>query len=274
MKGDMNRVPYPMRSSVLAGTWYPSDSATLRHAVQRLLSQARHEGAKASEKTRAIIVPHAGLVYSGPTASHAFESVSTRPGRVILIGPSHRKSFEGISAGLFSLYRSPLGDFPVDVNTVKTLIRCGLVEHHPEAHRHEHCLEMMLPFIGTRWSRMILLPFLVSQASPDAVRDILEAVYTPDDLICISSDLSHFLNYDEARRRDAQTLYAIQQGQWKSLKTTDACGSIPIAGLIQFARQHNFTSTLLDYRNSGDPAGDRDRVVGYGALAYQPSDSG
>jgi len=270
----VHRSPHAKRPSVLAGTWYPEEPEALFGQVDQLLKQARSEGASSAHQPTALIVPHAGMSYSGPTAAHAFASVRERPKRILLLGPSHRLRFRGISAGLFSYYCSPVGDFPVDVDAINSLLEAGAVQANPEAHDQEHCLEMMLPFIGTRWGSIPILPLLVGHSSPHHIQQVLEHIFSPGDLICVSSDLSHFLTYAEARERDLQTLESIRTGRWEALGPEDACGCTPIAGLIQFSRRRHLICSVLDYRNSGDTAGNRERVVGYGALAYRTTDSG
>jgi hypothetical protein len=143
-----------------------------------------------------------------------------------------------------------------------------------DAHRDEHCLEVMLPFILECFGQIPILPLLVGGARPEDVARILEATYKDGDLPLISSDLSHFLTYDQARARDGDTLQSILEGRWQHLAGDDACGHIAIGGLIQFAESRRWEPTLLDYRNSGDTAGDRRRVVGYGSLAYYAADCG
>jgi len=189
------------------------------------------------------------------------------------MGPSHRVGFQGISAGTYSHYSCPLGDLPVDRKAIEKLLLDGLVSSRLEAHHEEHCLEMMLPFIISLWGKVPILPFLVSRAQPAEVTHLLEELCRAGDLICISSDLSHFLTYDKARVRDFHTLDTITDGRWDELGPHDACGYTAIAGLIKLAERRNLVASRLDYRNSGDTGGDRDRVVGYGALAYTPVDS-
>ena len=261
------------RPSALAGTWYPSESVRLREHVEAYLDTARHEGAGATTQPMAIVAPHAGLAYAGATAAHSFLSVKDRPDRIILLGPAHRLAFQGISVGAFSHYACPLGELPVDQDTALTLRNRGLVCSISEAHTEEHCLEMMMPFILALWGRVSILPLLVGRAEPADVLRILEEVVTPGDLLVVSTDLSHFLTYDEARNKDLDTLHAVLEGRWKELGPRDACGYVGLGALIQFAHRRHFQGTLLDYRNSGDTSADRVRVVGYGALAYRSTDS-
>jgi AmmeMemoRadiSam system protein B len=261
------------RDSALAGTWYPSEGVLLREHVEAYLEAARQEGATATTQPMAIVAPHAGLTYAGPTAAHSFLSVKDRPDRIILIGPAHRVAFQGISAGAFSHYVCPLGELPVDQDAVLKLRTHGFVCSVPEAHDQEHCLEMMMPFILALWDSVPIVPLLVSHAEPADVVRILEEIMTPGDLLVVSTDLSHFLPYDEARNRDLDTLHTVLEGRWRELGPHDACGYVGLSALIQFAHQRHFKGTLLDYRNSGDTSGDQVRVVGYGALAYRSTDS-
>lgn len=226
---------------------------------------SKHPGPKA------LIVPHAGYPYSGPIAATAYRTLAPIAGslrRVVLLGPSHRVPFAGIATCSADVYRTPLGDVPLDRAAAMRL------QHFPEvialdrAHVPEHSLEVQLPFLQLILSDFQLLPLVVGQASETAVAQVLEQVWGgPETLIVLSSDLSHYLDDAQARALDQETCRAIENLNTGPLDGAHACGWQPLSGLLVAARRHGLTVTTLDLRNSGDTAGTRDSVVGYGAWA-------
>jgi len=256
------------RPSALAGRWYPGSPATLRATVRRFIDSATPP-APPTGRLVAVVSPHAGHIYSGPVAGHAFALVAAAPPprRAVLIGPAHRVGFRGLSAGDFASYEVPTATFPVDRDAIAALERAGLVTCHPSAHADEHGLEILLPFLAEATGPLPLLPLLVGSASASDVARALEAALRPDDLLIVSSDLSHFHPYDVARTRDLATLAALAAGDATHLDGHDACGIRPLQGALALAATRGWTRTVLAYQNSGDTAGDRDSVVGYGALA-------
>lgn len=261
------------RPAALAGLFYPESARALRAAVDGYVSAGR-DRAVASAATRALLAPHAGYVYSGPTAGVAFARLQRPPERVVMVGPSHRVAIPGISAGDFDAYECPLGRMPVDRAAIAALEAADRVTVLPEAHAEEHCLEVMLPFLLEVVGAVPIVPLLVGAASPAQVDAALEAVLRDDDLLLISSDLSHFQPYDAARSRDLATLRAVTEGRSNALGPYDACGYKGLGGAIRLATRQGWSTTLLDYRNSGDTAGDRDRVVGYGATSFDDDRDG
>lgn len=258
------------RAPAVAGLFFPGDPARLRAEVRAFLQDgARTLSERRGPEPRAILVPHAGYVYSGPTAGVAFAAVSKAPRRVILVGPAHRLHFRGISAGDYAAYETPLGPVTVDQAGITELCARGLATSIHAAHVQEHCLEVMMPFILERFGPdTLIVPLLVGAASAEQVEAALDHLLGEDDLLLISSDLSHFHPYDDARQRDLATLDAIAAGRWDRLDGEDACGYKGLSGAMRLAAARGWQTEILDYRNSGDTAGDRSRVVGYGAARF------
>ncbi|MGM0576973.1 MAG: AmmeMemoRadiSam system protein B [Myxococcota bacterium] len=256
------------RPAAVAGLFYPDDPDTLRRVVREYLERAEAQADPTDVSPRAILVPHAGYVFSGPTAAVAFAAVRERPRRVVMLGPAHRVPVSGVSAGDFSRYTCPLGALPVDHEAIAALEGLGLVDFVPEAHAREHCLEVMIPFLLERFGEVPIVPLLVGRATPEDVERILDAVLRDGDLLVISSDLSHYEPDEVARRKDTRTLRAVEHGDWDTLGPYEACGFLGLSGALRYGRRHGWRSVLLDYSNSGDASGDRSKVVGYGAAAF------
>jgi AmmeMemoRadiSam system protein B len=236
----------------------------------------RHlDAAPASEEgpaPKAVIVPHAGYVYSGEIAASAYAQVGTLRGevtRVVLIGPAHRVPLRGLAASGADAFRTPLGDVPLDRETVDRVLELPQVELLEAAHAEEHSLEVQLPFLQVVLDDFSLVPLVAGEATPEEVAEVLEALWGgPETLIVISSDLSHYRDYETARSLDSATTAAIESLAPEGLGGESACGRVPIRGLLVAARQHGLRARTLDLRNSGDTAGPRDGVVGYGAYAF------
>ncbi len=256
------------RRPAVAGTFYPEDGAELHAIVSRCL----REGHAADHTPRAVIAPHAGFMYSGPIAGSAFAAWSACRGaiaRVVVIGPSHRLHFKGIALPETEYFATPLGLIPVDESARHSLNDLPAVQPLDAAHRHEHSIETHLPFLQEVLGEFALVPLVVGDAS---VRDVAQVInrFINDDatLISVSSDLSHYLSYDEARATDAATSQAIEQNHPHDIGPQHACGRMGILALLHVAARHGLTARTLDVRNSGDTSGDRSRVVGYGAYAF------
>jgi AmmeMemoRadiSam system protein B len=217
-------------------------------------------------------VPHAGYVYSGPVAAHAY--ITLEPGReaierVVLVGPSHHVLFDGLAVPSHTAFETPLGRVPLDESLRRKLLELGLAQLRDDAHHWEHSLEVQLPFLQETLRRFSLLPIAVGRATPEHVAEALEALWGGDEtVVVISSDLSHYYDYHTAKRMDWATARAIEALQPKDLGYEDACGRIGVQGLLQTARRHSLLGRTLDLRSSGDTAGGRDEVVGYGAWAF------
>ena len=256
-----------VRPPAVAGFFYPANARQLSDAVDGYLAEAG-----ISDRARlpkAIIVPHAGYVYSAPIAAPAFAAlhkVADQIRRVVLLGPAHRVRVRGLAAPRASAFRTPLGDIAIDQASITALSRLPQVELQDNAHRDEHCLEVQLPFLQRILHDFTLVPLVVGDATPDEVAEVLERLWGgPETLIVISSDLSHYHDYATAQRMDSSAATAIESLDLQGLDQEQACGRLPILGLLTAARRHGLAVERLDLRNSGDTAGPRDRVVGYGS---------
>lgn len=255
-----------IREPAVAGAFYSANGQELRKSVQKMLQAAT--AAPGESPPKAIIAPHAGHMFSGPVAAEVYARlVDARDTitRVVLLGPSHRVPFRGIAATTARTYKTPLGDVPVDSEAVATVTGIKGVGYLDEAHTHEHSLEVHLPFLQEILGTFTLVPLVVGDAPKEDVARVLETLWGGSEtLIIISSDLSHYHPYDEARILDANTSKKILQLD-ASLGGEEACGCRPINGLLHLAKQRGMKIQEIDIRNSGDTAGPRDRVVGYGA---------
>nr|VFJ90375.1 MAG: hypothetical protein BECKH772A_GA0070896_100216 [Candidatus Kentron sp. H]VFJ91584.1 MAG: hypothetical protein BECKH772B_GA0070898_100196 [Candidatus Kentron sp. H]VFJ98173.1 MAG: hypothetical protein BECKH772C_GA0070978_100196 [Candidatus Kentron sp. H] len=262
------------RSPAVAGLFYPDDPAALREMVAGFLKESgeRNDPPPGAPAPKAIIVPHAGFVYSGAIAASAYgrlARVRSRIRRVVLLGPAHRVGFRGIATTSADLFRTPLGDIPVDRAAIAAIADLPQVIVLDEAHAEEHSLEVHLPFLKEVLDDFGLAPLVVGDARPEAVSQVLARLWGgPESLIVVSSDLSHYLPYEQARRKDNATARAIETLDIAAIHSQDACGRHPIGGLLHLAKQRSMTVHRLDLRNSGDTAGDKRRVVGYGAWAF------
>mgnify|MGYP000324097288 CR=1 FL=1 len=255
-----------IRQPAVAGMFYPADAHELQDTINGFMQASQPV---AGPVPIAIIVPHAGYIYSGPVAASAY--IQLKPlrdviQRVILLGPSHRVPFAGLAATSDDYFHTPLGDIPIDQPAIDSLMDLPQVRRYDAAHTLEHSLEVHLPFLQTVLSAFKLVPLVVGEASAHEVAEILERFWGQDDtLIVISSDLSHYLDYAAAQKRDRRTSTAIEELDYESLDYEDACGRNPVNGLLYLARQKHLHIKTLDLRNSGDTAGPQDQVVGYGA---------
>lgn len=260
------------RHPAVAGTFYPREPRELEAAVGGLLSGVTGSAADAAEVAgvKALIVPHAGYVYSGPIAASAYRCLGARAERirrVVLLGPAHRVALTGMALPSVVGFETPVGTVPIDRASVARALQLPLTQLSDAAHAREHCLEVQLPFLQALLSEFELVPIVVGHCPPAAVAAVLDALWGgPETLIVVSSDLSHYLTYAEAVARDAATTGAILERS-TSLVGAEACGASAINGLMVAARSHHLRVTALDVRNSGDTAGDRREVVGYGAFA-------
>ncbi len=291
-----------IRKPAVAGQFYPASPALLTEAIEACLADARgpaactptplqfsavpafhpdtighSPGAGAGEggrvgQPRALIVPHAGYIYSGAVAASAYcclRDCAADIHRVILLGPAHRVYFEGIAAPTVAGFETPLGVVEVDQAAIHGLSGLPGVVISDESHREEHSIEVQVPFMQMLLPEFTLVPLVVGDVGPEAVLALLEHFQDdPRTLIVVSSDLSHYLSYRQACQVDEHTSQAIVRLLPDAIEDRMACGSIPIRGLLQFARKKGWRVELLDYRNSGDTAGSRERVVGYGAYLF------
>lgn len=248
--------------------FYPGDALGLRNEVGGLLANA----APGRAVPKALIAPHAGYVYSGAIAATAYASLDGARGtieRVVLLGPAHRVPLRGMAVPSVAGFRTPLGDVPLDRAAIAQIADLPHVAVSDAAHADEHVLEVHLPFLQSALGDFRLVPIVVGRADEDAVDAVLAALWGgPETLVVVSSDLSHYHGYDEARRRDRTAARAIETLAGGDLDDDGACGRYPIKGLLARAQALDLRATTLDLRNSGDTAGDRSRVVGYGSWAF------
>ncbi|MBS1228063.1 MAG: hypothetical protein H6R17_1340 [Proteobacteria bacterium] len=258
-----------IRPAAVAGMFYPESATVLAREVERMLAAASPQAK--TPRPKAIIVPHAGYVYSGPVAASIYAPLIALRGtisRVVLLGPTHRVAVDGLALPASRAFATPLGMIPVDQRAVAAIDDLPQVIVSEAAHAQEHSLEVQLPFLQAVLGDFSLLPLAVGDASPQAVAQVLERLWGGDEtLIVVSSDLSHYLPYGQARRIDAQTAQSIVDLD-PQIDHQQACGATPVNGLLLAARAHGLQGQLLDLRNSGDTAGDKARVVGYGAFAF------
>jgi AmmeMemoRadiSam system protein B len=257
-----------LRPAAVAGTFYPESAAVLTREVTQMLAQAPQLPAF---RPKAIIAPHAGYVYSGPVAASVYAPLAALRGtirRVALLGPTHRVAVNGLALPSSKAFVTPLGSVPIDQQAISSISDLPQIVVSDEAHAQEHSLEVQLPFLQAVLGDFSLLPLAVGHATPAEVAEVLERLWGGDEtLIVISSDLSHYLPYDTAQHVDAETAEHILALD-PYIDHQHACGATPVNGLLLAARHHGLRATLVDLRNSGDTAGDKSRVVGYGAFAF------
>jgi AmmeMemoRadiSam system protein B len=267
---------HQVRQPAVAGAFYPGQAPILAHDVRALLSAARparHAGAAPMPAPKALIVPHAGYMYSGATAAMAYArlaSVRNSIRRVVLLGPVHRVAVRGLALPGVDSFVTPLGMVEIDQASVTALAALRQVVVSQAAHAHEHSLEVQLPFLQLALADFKLLPLAVGDATATDVAQVLSQLWGgPETLIVVSSDLSHYLPYAEAQAADQETVLRILRLN-SSLTHQQACGGTAINGLLLAAREHGLQAHLLGACNSGDTAGDKHRVVGYAAFAFTP----
>jgi AmmeMemoRadiSam system protein B len=261
--------PLPrLRPATVAGTFYPDSPDQLGREIAVLLAGVAE---KPEACPKALIVPHAGYVYSGPIAASAFSMLTGQENairRVVLLGPAHRVAVRGLALPDCDAFATPLGSVPIDQPAADAIRKMPQVVVSAPAHRLEHSLEVELPFLQHILGEFSLLPLAVGDTSPDAVAEVLDRVWGgPETLVVVSSDLSHYLPYEDARQLDAETARRIVDLD-PVIDPDRACGAVPVNGLSLAARKRGLRVRQLDLRNSGDTAGDRRRVVGYGAFAF------
>jgi AmmeMemoRadiSam system protein B len=258
-----------VRPTAVAGRFYPSDPGELDAALDSAFAQAvRPEPGPPVPK--ALVAPHAGYLYSGPIAASAYlrvEPARATIRRVVLLGPSHRVPFRGLALSSADAWASPLGPLAVDQEAVTALREVPWVQIDDRPHAPEHSLEVHLPFLQRVLDDFTLVPIVVGDASEQEVDAVLRAVWGGQDtLVIVSTDLSHYHRYEDAQRLDARTVAAIVALRPGDVGDRDACGARPLRGLLRSAADRQMVVDAIDVRSSGDTAGDRDQVVGYGAF--------
>jgi len=257
-----------IRAPAVAGMFYPGDPAALDRAVRGYLADAAVRG----PAPKAMILPHAGYPYSGPVAASGYArlaEVRDTVTRVVLLGPAHRVPVSGLAVSTAQSFATPLGTVPVDRESVERILALPQVTAFDAAHRLEHSLEVHLPFLQEALAAFALVPLVVGDATTEEVAEVIESLWGgPETLILVSSDLSHYYDYDTARTLDTATSAAIEALNPDAIADHQACGRIPVKGLLRAARDHGLTAETIDLRSSGDTAGPRGEVVGYGAYVF------
>jgi AmmeMemoRadiSam system protein B len=256
-----------IRRPAVAGQFYPGESGRLRRQVSDYLDAA---GDVTGQPPKAVIAPHAGYIYSGPIAGTAYAHLARANGdvrRVILLGPAHWASVPGLAASSAEAFATPLGTVPIEQPAQERILALGQVQIADQAHEREHCLEVQLPFLQVIFSDFSVVPLAVGAATPAEVAEVIELLWGGrETVIVISSDLSHYNDYATAAELDKSTAEAIAGLQ--AVDEGQACGRRAINGLLHVARKRGLSASTVDLRNSGDTAGPRDRVVGYGAFVF------
>lgn len=261
--------PQAVRPPAVAGMFYTEHP---RQLAQEVKAHLDHGLGEARDFPKAIIAPHAGYVYSGPIAGSAFkpwlhhrETIK----RVVLIGPSHHVAFDGLALSHYGLWRSPLGLVKVDAAAIEQIARRPQVRFFEAAHEREHSLEVELAFLQSTLAEFSIVPIVTGDVGDDAVADVIATLWGgPETVIVISSDLSHFYDYATACKLDRATADAIEALDPGAIHPRQACGRLAIQGLLQAAQDRKCAAATVDLRNSGDTAGSKDRVVGYGAFSF------
>lgn len=255
-----------IKQPCVAGQFYPADPTTLQKMVNGYLAAVKPADLA---PPKALIAPHAGYIYSGPIAASGYALLPTlnkTVTRVVLLGPAHRYPVLGIAATKVDQFATPLGNIDIDKQAVTTALTLPFVTTIEQAYTQEHALEVHLPFLQTVLTNFKLAPFVVGNAKPEDVAKLINTLWGGSEtLFVISSDLSHYYDYDTANKLDQAASQAIVNLRPQDIHDNQACGRLPIKGMLLAAKQHNMKVIMLDQRNSGDTAGDKSRVVGYGA---------
>jgi AmmeMemoRadiSam system protein B len=263
-----------IRAAAAAGRFYPRDPVELRQLVEGLLTDV---SPATGPVPKALIAPHAGYLYSGPIAASAYAHLKPARDvikRIVLIGPSHFVAFAGLATSSAEAFATPLGLVRLDAEAIRKLIRLPQVTVLDLAHTHEHALEVHLPFLQTVLADFTLVPLVVGEALAEQVSEVLDALWDgPETRFIISSDLSHYLDSDAARQMDRLTAQAVEGLHPEEIGDDQACGRIPVRGLLQAARGHSLRARTVDLRNSGDTSGPRRQVVGYGAFVFEEAEA-
>lgn len=258
-----------VRTPAVAGMFYPADADELRTMVSNFLKET---GTYSGKVPKAIIAPHAGYIYSGPIAASVYARLTPARetiSRVVLLGPSHRVPLRGLAASSMTSFATPLGKIPLDRQAIDEIISLPQVTVMDQAHAEEHSLEVQLPFLQEVLGDFSVIPLVVGDATPEQVGEVLEKLWGGEEsLIVISSDLSHYQDYKTAQEMDHITSEAIENLRPENIRYEQACGRIPVNGLLHLARARGMQAQTVDLRNSGDTAGPRNQVVGYGAYVF------
>ena len=258
-----------IRQPAVAGAFYPGAQQALRATVEACLAAAH---ARAAPTCRAIIVPHAGYVYSGEIAAEGFaaaRAAAAQAKRIVVLGPAHYVPIRGVAAPADAAFATPLGALPVDRVAVRRLADAGDVVIDDTPHAPEHAIEVELPFLQILCGETPIVPLLVGHAAAGDTAQLIDSLWDNDTLVVVSSDLSHYHDYATAQDRDNRTARAIEQLDDNAIGPRDACGCMPLRGLLIVAKRRGLIAQRLALKNSGDTAGDKTQVVGYGAWALR-----
>jgi hypothetical protein len=258
-----------IRPAAVAGMFYPGEPRALAAEVEDLLGGVEELEPRLGFP-KALVVPHAGYVYSGPVAARAYDELAPARGivqRVVLLGPVHRVPVRGLAVPSAAAFATPLGQLPVDRAALESVRDLPQVVESDAAHALEHSLEVQLPFLQKLLGEFKLVPFAVGAAGVGEVAQVIERLWGgPETLVVISTDMSHYHSYDEARRIDCATLARIE-ALATDIAHEEACGATPLNGMLALARERGLRIRRLAACNSGDTAGSKGRVVGYSAFA-------
>ncbi len=258
-----------IRPPAVAGMFYPAEAADLQEEIHRHMDAA---DPPALSSVCAVVAPHAGYAYSGPVAGYAYKLLSSqtkRPRRILLLGPAHRAWFPGVAIADVDGFRTPLGIQPVDRAYAHELAEAERIfSAITSPHTPEHCLEVQIPFIHAVFPEVPIVPMLFGEVDPAKVGTALNARLTSEDLIIVSSDLSHYHANDTAHTLDRRFLDALLNAEKEGVVAGEACGQAPILTVMTIAEDRHWQPHLLDYRTSGDTTGNQSQVVGYAAIAY------
>jgi len=258
-----------LRRPAVAGSFYPSDAKELKSMINNFLEQA--EDIDLGGDLMGLVEPHAGYIYSGPVAAYGYKLLSKKAknvNKVFLAGPSHHAAFFGAAVSDSNFWETPLGRIKIG-NIRENAQNPDLFPVYPAAHAPEHCLEVQIPFLQTVLDDFILYPMLISDVAPESIADEIANQFDDNSMFIASSDLSHYKSYDIARKIDSlanKTVPSLEIDKFSS--KGDACGKSAIMTLMHLAKKMKWKGKLLDYRNSGDTAGPKDAVVGYGCYAF------
>ena len=265
----MSTTPH-IRAPAVAGRFYPLDAERLHRDVQTWLEGRELPNAG---RVRAWIAPHAGFLFSGPTAARAYATAGSDTGRVWLLGPSHFTALSGTSASTAAAFATPLGQVACDTDMIAQWQRRGWARINDHAHAPEHSLETHLPFMQVLGWNCPIVPLLTRDGDDADLAEHLDSSLAPGDRVAVSSDLSHFLRDEQARNADARTALAIESGDLEAIGPRQACGWVAVRALMRLARARGCEVERLHLCNSSDTAGDKERVVGYGAWRFLEKDS-
>jgi len=258
-----------LRQPAVAGRFYPANPDKLRKMVDAFMESAK---VSARGKVKAVIAPHAGYAYSGPIASSAFVHFAQERNaikRIILLGPSHRFAFDGIALSRAEVFATPCGAVTLDQPEINRVMDLTGVHFEERAHEHEHSLEVELPFLQQTLADFTVVPLVIGEASDEAVAKVIDRLWGGDETrFVISSDLSHYYDYEAACELDRFTAQNIERAAPEEITGQHACGYVPIRGFLHAAQRRRLGGQTVDLRNSGDTAGPRDQVVGYGAFVF------